>query len=222
MSESQLIEYKESWRDEYLKWICASFACQNSFSKTRSGLRRFANAQGGTIYIGIDDTGNAVGVSDAKKSLEDLPNKIRDALGIVAEVNLSKKDGMDVIEIKVEPSQFPVNYRGEYHYRSGSTKQQLKGNALNSFLMKKLGVRWESAVVENVKPEQLPDTSFDIFKEQALKHKRLSDDDLNLSKRELLEKLQLLTEDGKLTRAAYLLFAKDPNKVAFNSYIKVG
>ena len=31
MSESQLIEYKESWRDEYLKWICG-----------------FANAQGGT------------------------------------------------------------------------------------------------------------------------------------------------------------------------------
>ena len=30
MSESQLIEYKESWRDEYLKWICG-----------------FANAQGG-------------------------------------------------------------------------------------------------------------------------------------------------------------------------------
>ena len=28
MSESQLIEYKESWRDEYLKWICASFACK--------------------------------------------------------------------------------------------------------------------------------------------------------------------------------------------------
>ncbi len=29
MSESQNIEYKESWRDEYLKWICG-----------------FANAQG--------------------------------------------------------------------------------------------------------------------------------------------------------------------------------
>lgn len=38
MSESQLVEYKESWRDEYLKWICG-----------------FANAQGGTIYIGLDD-----------------------------------------------------------------------------------------------------------------------------------------------------------------------
>ena len=51
MSESQLIEYKESWPDEYLKWICASYACQNSFSKTQSGLRRFANVQGGVLYI---------------------------------------------------------------------------------------------------------------------------------------------------------------------------
>ena len=204
-SESQLIEYKESWRDEYLKWLCG-----------------FANAQGGTLYIGVDDKGNTVGISGGKKLLEDIPNKIRDMLSIIAEVNLIKKDGKDVLEIKVEPSQFPVNYKGEYHYRSGSTKQQLTGNALNSFLMKKMGISWESAAVENVTPEQLPDTSFDIFREQALRHKRLSADELNLSKRELLDKLQLLTPDGKLTRAAYLLFAKDPNRVAFNSYIKVG
>lgn len=63
--------------------------------------------------------------------------------------------------------------------------------------MKKMGATWESAVVENTTPEQLPDTSFDIFKEQALKHKRISGADLNLSRRELLEKLQFLTEDGK-------------------------
>ncbi len=41
MPESQLIEYKESWRDEYLKWICG-----------------FANAQGGTLYIGKRDDGS--------------------------------------------------------------------------------------------------------------------------------------------------------------------
>ena len=40
MAESQNIEYKESWRDEYLKWICG-----------------FANAQGGKIYIGKKDDG---------------------------------------------------------------------------------------------------------------------------------------------------------------------
>ncbi len=205
--ENQNIEYKESWRDEYLKWICG-----------------FANAQGGTIYIGIKDDGSVCGIpeKDSKKLMEDIPNKIRDALGIIAEVNLVQKNNKNILEIKIVPSQFPVNYKGEYHYRSGSTKQQLKGNALNSFLMEKMGISWESAAVENITPEQLPDASFDIFKEQAMKHNRLAEDDVNLSKKELLDKLQLLTADGKLTRAAYLLFAKDPNKVAFNSFIKIG
>ena len=71
MSESQNIEWKESWRDEYLKWICG-----------------FANAQGGKIYIGMNDDGEVVGVEKSKKLLEDIPNKIVNALGIVADVNL--------------------------------------------------------------------------------------------------------------------------------------
>ena len=37
MNENQNIEWKESWRDEYLKWICG-----------------FANATGGKIYIGMN------------------------------------------------------------------------------------------------------------------------------------------------------------------------
>ena len=70
MPEKQNIEYKESWRDEYLKWICG-----------------FANAQGGTLYIGKDDNGNPIGLNNAKKLLEDLPNKIKDSMGIIADVN---------------------------------------------------------------------------------------------------------------------------------------
>ena len=122
MAESQNIEYKESWRDEYLKWVCG-----------------FANAQGGTIYIGIDDAGNVVGVQNVKKLLEDIPNKIQTVLGIVSDVNKKTKDGKDYVEIRVEPSSYPVNYHGEYHYRSGATKQQLKGFALTEFIRNKTG-----------------------------------------------------------------------------------
>ena len=117
MAEKQNIEWKESWRDEYLKWICG-----------------FSNAQGGRIYIGIDDNGKVVGVENSKRLLEDIPNKIQNKLGIVADVNLLQKDGLDYIEIVVAPSAFPVSYNGEYHYRSGSTKQQLRGDALTTFL----------------------------------------------------------------------------------------
>lgn len=59
MEENQNIEYKESWRDEYLKWICG-----------------FANAQGGRLFIGINDDKKVVGVAHSHRLLEDIPNKI--------------------------------------------------------------------------------------------------------------------------------------------------
>jgi len=98
MPESHNIEYKSSWRDEYLKWICG-----------------FANANGGSIFIGKDDEGNVVGLTNAKKLLEDIPNKVRDTLGILVDVNLHTTAQVDFIEIIVEDHPYPVNYKGQYH-----------------------------------------------------------------------------------------------------------
>ena len=181
MSESQLIEYKESWRDEYLKWICASFACQNSFSKTRSGLRRFANAQGGVLYIGKRDDGSVCAVADSKKLMEDIPNKVRDALGLIVDVDLITENGLDTIKITVEENPYPVNYKGEYHYRTGSTKQLLQGSALTNFLLRKTGKNWDSVPLENVCVDDLDKESFDIFYREAIRSGRMSKDDLKLS-----------------------------------------
>lgn len=118
MAEKQNIEYKESWRDEYLKWICG-----------------FANANGGKIYIGKNDIGEVVGIKDSKKLLEDIPNKTKDILGILVDVDLHQTEKGDFIEISIEAHPYPVNYKGQYHYRSGSTKQELKGAALDKFLL---------------------------------------------------------------------------------------
>lgn len=72
--EKQNLEWKSVWKDVYLEWICG-----------------FANNQGGKLYIGIDDKGTILGIEHAKNLLESLPSKIRDALGIVVNVNLLKK-----------------------------------------------------------------------------------------------------------------------------------
>lgn len=204
MAESQNIEYKESWRDEYLKWVCG-----------------FANAQGGTIYIGIDNAGNIVGIKNAKKLMEDIPNKIQTGLGIVADVNKLTKDRKDYLEIKVKPSSFPISYHGEFHYRSGATKQQLTGIALSEFIMQKTGFRWEDVTVDNITVGDLDDESFKIFRREALSKKRMTEAELNVSNEELLQKLHLMT-DGKLKRSAVLLFYSDPGVVQNGSFIKVG
>ena len=104
MKENQHTEWKEVWRDDYLRWVCA-----------------FANAEGGTLVIGRNDKGAVVGLKDAAKLLEDLPNKVRDVLGIVVDVNLHTEAGLDYVEIVVPAYSNPISYKGEYSYRSGST-----------------------------------------------------------------------------------------------------
>lgn len=204
MSESQNIEYKQSWRDEYLKWVCG-----------------FANANGGTIFIGKDDGGKTVGVADAKKLLEDIPNKVRDVLGILVDVNLHETVKGDYLEIIVEPYPNAVNYKGQYHYRSGSTKQEMKGAMLDKFLLQKKGVRWDGAAVPRVSVDDLKKETFVFFRQRGFKNKRLSEDSLTDSDEHLLENLKLI-ENGYLKRAAILLFHPDPEKFVTGAYVKIG
>lgn len=204
MPEQQSIEYKSIWKDEYLRWICG-----------------FANAQGGTLFIGKDDSGNVVGVKNAKKLMEDLPNKITSILGIVADVNLHEVRQSNFIEIVVKPQLNPVNYKGEYHYRSGSTKQELKGVALDKFLLQKYGRKWDGVPIPNVSISELKKEVFEFFKRKGIESKRLSEGSLKDTPEQIINNLKL-SDNSCLKRAALLLFHSDPEKFATGAYIKIG
>jgi ATP-dependent DNA helicase RecG len=129
MPEQQNIEYKSSWHDDYLDWICG-----------------FANAQGGKIYIGKNNSGKVIGVDSYKDLIEKIPNKIKNLMGITAEVNLLQEGDKHFIEIIVQPYSVPISLRGRYYYRSGSVKQELTGAALNEFLLKQAGQTWDNVI----------------------------------------------------------------------------
>ena len=202
--ESQNVEYKQFWKDEYLKWICG-----------------FANAQGGTIYIGIDDNGRVVGVDDVKKLMEDIPNKVRDLLGIVVDVNLRCKNEKEFLEIVTNAYPYPVSYKGQYHYRSGSTKQELKGAALDRFMLRKQGKTWDGVPVPNLSFDELDRASLDLFRRYASQSGRMDETDLKESYTGLVEKLRL-TDGHYLKKAAALLFCVDPERYVTGAYIKIG
>ena len=96
MIESQNLEWKASWHDDHLKSVCA-----------------FANADGGTLEIGRDDHGAVVGIGarERRRLLEELPNKLRDLLGIVASVKAREEDGVPYLRIVVERYPVPISYR---------------------------------------------------------------------------------------------------------------
>lgn len=204
MPEQQNIEYKQSWHDDYLKWVCG-----------------FANANGGVIYIGKDDNGNVVDVGDFKKLMDGIPNMIKNVMGITAEVNLHEEAGKHFIEIITPPYSVPISVRGRYYYRSGSTKQELTGATLNEFLLKKSGKTWDDVIEQSATFDDIDEKTVRIFLAASENAGRLPENNLGLTIPELFEKLRL-TENGQLKRAAIIFFGKDPNKFYPSIYVKIG
>ena len=149
-----------------------------------------------------------------------LPHTPEMTIALV-KVNLVKRQQLDVIEIVVPAFAYPISYKGEYHYRTGSTKQELKGAALDHFLLKKQGLRWDAVTVPVPKLGDLHEPTIARFKRMAVHNGRLSEDVLQDSNAVLLEKLRLL-ENQQLKRAAVLLFHADPECLVTNAYIKIG
>jgi ATP-dependent DNA helicase RecG len=203
MPEQQNIEYKQSWHDDYLKWVCG-----------------FANAQGGVIYIGKDDNGNIVGVDDYKRLMEDIPNKIKNSMGITVEVNLQHENENYFIEIVTHSYSVPISLRGRYYFRIGSTKQELTGASLNEFLLRKSGKTWDDVIEQRATFEDIDEKAVASFLQASEKAGRLTENE-GLTLPELFEKLRL-SEKGQLKRAAVILFAKEPAKFYPNTFVKIG
>ena len=203
--ESQNIEYKESWRDEYLKWVCG-----------------FANASGGKIYIGVNDDREIVGIANSQRLMEDIPNKIATHLGIIVDVNLLHDEDKDYIEIIVEPSNIPIAYKGVYHYRSGSTKQELRGTALQHFILKKMGRSWDDISNDRATMDDIDRNAIDYFLRKGIAAQRIPEDLKDASTEVILDCLGLLDNDDKLKNAAILLFGKNPLKFFPSVAFKIG
>jgi len=204
MSEHQQREWKAAWRDEYLKWICG-----------------FANAEGGVLEIGRSDDGAPVGVADAARLLEEIPNKVHDVLGIMVDVSLREEAGKALLEIVVPAYPSPVSYKGEYHYRSGSTKQELKGAALSRFLLRKQGLHWDGVPLPGLTLEDCRPAALQGFRTRAARSGRVDEAVLEDSDTALLASLQL-EEGAYLKRATALLFGTEPERYVPGAYIKLG
>ena len=92
--ESEKVEFKLQATDEIYKEVVA-----------------FANTDGGTIYIGIDDRGNAVGLENVDETYTRITNGIRDAIlpDVTLFVRFTLQDNR-VIKIDVSEGSFKPYY----------------------------------------------------------------------------------------------------------------
>jgi ATP-dependent DNA helicase RecG len=114
----------------------------------------------------------------------------------------------------------PISLRGRYYYRSGSVKQELTGVALSEFLLKRAGQTWDNVIEDDATFDDIDEATIKKYLRKADEAGRLPDID-GLSTPELLDKLRL-TKNGKLKRAAIVLFGKDPGRFYPNTFVKIG
>jgi ATP-dependent DNA helicase RecG len=184
-------------------------------------LCAIANVSGGTLELGRNDDGIIVGIADTAKLLDELPNKIKNAMAIIPDIIVHEADGREYISISVGAYPFPISYHGVYYIRSGSATHELTGSALDEFMLRKQGKTWDGVPVPYVKFDDLERDSFKAFRRKAIASGRLTAQELEITDEMLLNNLRLV--DGNyIKRAALLLFHQDPENWVPGAYIKIG
>lgn len=201
-TESQSLEFKRLWKDDYLKTICA-----------------FANGDGGRLLVGVDDSGKVVGLENGKAQLELLPNKINNKLGLLVGVELHQQGGKEYLEVSVQGTHAPVSYVGKFYKRSGSNTIELSGGNLTHFLLKKYGKTWDDIAEERFSLDDIDQRTLSKFKHLAQDRVPGIQDEQDAET--LLRKLNLY-DGAHLKRAAILLFGKNPQQYYIQSHSKIG
>ena len=123
MPEHQTIEWKESWHDEFLEWICdMQMLMAEHFIQAKTTTEMLLDL---AIKIG--------------KLLESIPNEITDIMGIVVDVNLLYENALRYFKIVVDKYLSLISYRGKYFYRLGSTMRMITGKELDKTILKSQG-----------------------------------------------------------------------------------
>lgn len=204
--ESETVELKNSFNDEAIETISA-----------------FANARGGIIIVGVKDSGEIYGLQLGKKTIEDIANQIHDAtdprlqpsLSIIA---LEKKL---LVIIQIPPvNGAPVAVRGRYFRRTGKTNQRMSHEEIMQRMIISYGLSWDAIEETGATLNDLDNNQINtlIGKIKEIGRKPIPD---NISQLEFLRKIDLIRNEIP-TRAALLLFGKNPEFFFSSAFLKLG
>lgn len=213
--ESEAVEFKRSWQEDCLNELCA-----------------FANTVGGALYVGVEKDGTITGCDVSDEGQLRISGKIRHVLQINPQISVYRVAGAPpCLEISVRHQSAPVYVREGYYRRVGTeTVRVVDRNELTSLLLEQLGQNWESG---------LADATLDDIDEQRVRnfvrHALTADSrgrDVRVSRAidpdthsvtHIIKSLgdAPLLVDGKPTRAALLLFGRNPQLLVTGARIKV-
>ncbi len=189
--ESETVEFKTSFNIETVETLVA-----------------FANAKGGSVYVGVSDTGTVVGVSVGKETIPQWINEIKSKTepSLIPDADMLEVEGKQVVVLSMPEFPIkPVSVKGRYYKRVGNSNHLLTLNDILNMHLKTFNSSWDYYFA--------PDRSvLDISEEKTLNLIALYNKNRTIPIEkdvfEFLSKMELV-RDGKLTNAAFLLLMKN-------------
>src|SRR5690606_35392056 len=198
--ENEITEFKTSFGEEVIVSLVA-----------------FANAKGGTVYVGVSDSGDIKGISLGKETTAQWINEIKNKTApvIIPDAEIIEEKNKTVIALKnQEYAVKPVSVRGKYYKRIKNASHQLLVSVVVNMHLQSLNTSWD-AYPDPV--HGLDDISLDKV-QQCIDVMKSRGTTINESPLSFLLKHDLIREE-KPTNAAYLMFK---NRDSMDTTIELG
>jgi ATP-dependent DNA helicase RecG len=196
----QLIQQGEGYNLEFKQSI------PSKASDLAKELCAFANANGGTILVGVDDKGSLVGINISNS----IRSEVQQVIGLldprldvhVSEFHLNNKTIL-CLECNDCP-QKPYVVSGTMYVRNGPNSEKITSRErMQKLFQQSDSVSFDSMNCPEFKyPEHFDSAAFKEFLQKA----NITD---TIGEKKVLDNLRLTAASDKLTYAAVLMFAKD-------------
>ena len=189
-NESETVEFKQSFQAEVIETLVA-----------------FANAKGGSVYIGLQDDGSIKGVDITQETVVQWINEVKTKTSptLIPDGEVIEVNGKTIVVLKLQEYPIkPVSFRGKYYKRVKNSNHLLSTTEVVNMHLQTFNTSWDYHLshqfgLEDLSLDKVQQVIDTINFELKL---NITDDPLTfLLKHDLVR-------DGAITNAAYLLFTK--------------
>ena len=127
--ESARVEFKTSFQKEVIEALAA-----------------FANTQGGSVLLGVSDSGAIVGVTIQAETVQGWINQCKQATSprLIPDVELVPIEGKTVAVLRVDEYPIkPVACKGRYFKRVGNANHQMTATEISDAHIKLINSSWD-------------------------------------------------------------------------------
>ena len=186
----------------------------------------FLNGQGGTVLLGVDNTGKIIGQDITDNTRQEIAreiNKLEPTAQIDVQEIVIKKDKYVIVLQANSDHHIPYTYDGRPFQRNQTTTMRMSQHRYEQLLVERgrLNHSWEELTAEDYDINSLDHEEIHLAVRQGIAVNRVPAEAQSDSIEDILARWKLI-KDGKINNAAAVLFAKDTMPRYSQCHIKLG